>query len=159
MQALTRAPYVGGSLLPTAQLQIFSTMIETMCLDLFACGYTDSSFVLFSMSCLSSALGKALNGSKEVDVAPKLVVTRKDLQLFRTRCLYLFWCADYLLRYLMNPQEGKLMISHMSREEFFHIWTGTVKMVELLLRNWVAWGLFVENMPTGGSTVRNVAQA
>jgi hypothetical protein len=153
MQSLTIDQYDRGSLLPPAQLQAFAGRIKATYLDLAARGYTDGSFMLVSLSSLSSALGRALNGPKEIDVTPKVRVTDEDLQIFRTRCLYLFWCADCLVRYLAKLREGPFMINRLTQEEMSYIWPETLHMTELLLRNWVAWGLFVETLPTGGFTV------
>ena len=159
MHLLTTGQYDHGSLLSPAQLQEFAEQIATTYLDLTARGYIGGSFVLVSFSSLSCALGRALNGPKQIDITPEVRVTDEDLQVFRTRCLYLFWCAEYLLRYLAKPQEGPFMISCLTREETSYIWPETLQMVMLLLRNWIAWGLFVETLPTGGFTVRMKAEA
>jgi hypothetical protein len=153
MQSLTMDRYGCGSLLSTAQLQAIAEKIEITYLDLTSRGYADGSFILVSFSSLSSALGRALNSTKEIEVTPEARVTDEDLQIFRTRCLYLFWCADFLARYLSRPREGPCMVNRLTPEEMSYIWPETMYMAEQLLRNWVAWGLFVETLPTGGFTV------
>jgi hypothetical protein len=153
VQSLTMDCYGCGSLLSTAQLQAIAEKIEITYLDLTSRGYADGSFILVSFSSLSSKLGRALNSTKEIDITPEARVMDQDLQIFRTRCLYLFWCADFLVRYLSKLREGPCMINRLTPEEMSYIWPETMHMAEQLLRNWVAWGLFVETLPTGGFTV------
>jgi hypothetical protein len=153
MQSLTMDRYGCGNLLSTAQLQAIAEKMEITYLDLTSRGYADGSFILVSFSSLSSALGRAFNRPKEIDVTPEARVTDEDLQIFRTRCLYLFWCADFLVRYLSKPREGPCMVNRLTLEEMSYILPETMYMAEQLLRNWVAWGLFVETLPTGGFTV------
>jgi hypothetical protein len=159
MQPLTIYGYDSRCLLPTAQLQAFAEKLQTMYLDLTARGYTAGSSMLLTLSSLSSALGKALNGPKEIEVTPEPRVTEEDLQIYRTRSLYLFWCADCLMRYLVKLREGEFMINRLTEEEWIHLRHETVHMAELLLRNWVAWTLFMDTLPAGGFTVLTVVEA
>lgn len=151
---LTKFPYTTRDLLSTAQLQGFAVTVENWCQQLCGTGFISPSGILAHLPLLIRALGLALNGKKEVHVNPQPCINEKDLQIYRTRCLYLFWCADWLVDYLGKPIEGPHMLWQDSKEKLV-VWRANVEMVaSMLLRNWVAWGLFVEGLPKGEMRIR-----
>jgi hypothetical protein len=142
--ALVTTPFIESDMLPTTQLHNLACKIEQKCWELMGAGFIDPTGVLESLPCFVSALGKALNGPKEIHRVATLQGYSDDLQIYRTRCLFLFWCADWLARYEPIPglcmlPEADEVIRELRTADF---WSDTM----MLLRNWVAWGLFVESL-------------
>jgi hypothetical protein len=154
--ALVETGYTAGDLLPTLHLHKVAKMLEQRCLELIGIGFVDDGGQLPSIAALAAAFGEALNGIKEVQIEPEPWVESGDLQVFRTHCLYLFWCADWLVCYLVKPTPGPYMMVNAEKAtgDLRRMWNEVVQVATLLLRNWVAWGLFVEGLPQGGFFVR-----
>jgi hypothetical protein len=145
--ALTTTPFVATEILSTKHLNALALKIQRKCWDLEGSGFIDHSSILSSLPCLVSALGQALDGPKEAQRVANLSVDPFDLQMYRTRCLYLFWCADWLTR--CEPVHGSCMLPN-ADEVLSNLRTGGYRSDAVaLLRNWVAWGMFVENLPSG----------
>ncbi|KAF1919187.1 hypothetical protein BDU57DRAFT_491273 [Ampelomyces quisqualis] len=147
VQAITGSPYSASDLLSTDQLQQLATSIETRAYELLTDGFVDPSHVLNSLPSFVGALGQVLNGEKEWGRFPQMHVTQYDFQVYRTRCLYLFWCADWLAYYNGKTVEGRFMIREVAKEEMDKGRREMVWTARLLVRNWVAWGLFGEALP------------
>jgi hypothetical protein len=154
--ALVNTSYTSNDLLSTAQLHSFARLLEHRYFELIGIGFVDDSSQLCSTASLASALGEVIDGIKEGQLISEPWVDDSDLQIYRTRCLYLFWCADWLVCYLPKPRKGPFMIMEIERAKM-----GALKMrgemarvAALLLRNWVAWSLFVDGLPQGGFFVR-----
>jgi hypothetical protein len=148
--ALTQSPYTAHDILSTIQLHGLANIITTRCLELVSTGYTDPYHMLPSLPSFATVLGNAINGLKEVQVLAEPWIDERDFQIYRTRCLYLFWCADWLVDYLGKPIEGPFMLREVGIKEMVALRGSVVVMARLLLRNWVAWGLFVEGLPSEG---------
>jgi hypothetical protein len=145
-QVLTNVPFVAFDILSTNHLHALACKIERKCWDLEGSGFIDPTGILSSLPCLVSALGQAVNGPKEAQRVPDPLVDPVDLQIYRTRCLYLFWCADWLMRY--EPVPGPCMLPN-ANEAVNDLKTGSYQSdAVVLLRNWVAWGMFVERLPS-----------
>jgi hypothetical protein len=143
-------------LVSTANLQKYAKMLEQRCLELIGIGFTDDAHRLPSMAALVCAVGNAIHGLKEVQVVTDPWIEESDLQVYRTRCLYLFWCADWLVCYLVKPVAGPFMAIDEDRAiaGARNLGKEVRQIATVLLRNWVAWGLFVEGLPQGGFFVR-----
>jgi hypothetical protein len=152
--ALTKTTYTVQDLLSPTQLEMFANKINERCLELAIAGYTDPHHMLTTLPSFASALGKAINGFKEAQATTEPWVDETDRQIFRTRCLYLFWCADWLLDYMGKPIEGQLMLKKLSKTEVARIRSDIALVARMLLLNWVAWGLFTERIQPGGFWVR-----
>ncbi|CAO2653243.1 Nn.00g026540.m01.CDS01 [Neocucurbitaria sp. VM-36] len=148
--------YTSLDLLSTMDLHRLATLIGRRCLELISMGFVDAVCNLPSIAALAPTLGKALNGPIEIQVSQEPWVDESDLQVYGTRCLYLFWCADWLVCYLEKPDEGPFMLVDIKKDiDALRTMRADVHNVsQLLLRNWVAWGLFVEGLPKGGFFVR-----
>jgi hypothetical protein len=149
---------MSADLISTSSLRGIGYRIEVTCSELVGVGFVDKASLLPAIGSLASKLGAVLDGTKEVSVSAEPWVTDGDLQVFRTRCLYLFWCADWLARYLASPEKGTLMIRDVSENEMIEMREEATRVARWLLRNWVAWGLFVEELPIGGFTVRRALE-
>ncbi len=150
---ITRA-YTSADLLPTSGIRAIGQRLETRCLELTSAGFIDPAFLLPAIGSFSSTLGNVLDGIKEISVSTEPWLTDSDLQIFRTRCIYLFWSADWLARYLARPHKGPMMVRDVQEEEIVKLGEEAGYMAQALLRNWVAWGLFVEGLPQGGFVIR-----
>lgn len=95
--ALIDSAYTIGDLIPTANLHKFAELVERRCLELIGIGFIDDESRLSSMAALASAFGNAVDGLKEVQMVAEPWIEGLDLQVYRTRCLYLFWCAGKCL--------------------------------------------------------------
>lgn len=144
--SLTQQPLTARDILSTQQLQNIATMIAARCLELISTGFLDQHNILPSLPSFCSALGNALNGVKETQVTAESQIGDRDFQIYRVRCLYLFWCADWLVDYFGKPVEGPFMLREVSVREMAALREGLVGVARGLLRNWVAWGLFVEGL-------------
>ncbi|KAF2850130.1 hypothetical protein T440DRAFT_451244 [Plenodomus tracheiphilus IPT5] len=152
-------PYTSSDLLTTLSLHNLAANMERRCLELVAFGFVDPIVDMSSIAALASAFGAALNGLKEIHVNHEPWIEEADLMMFRTRCLYLFWCVDWFVCYLVNPMEGPFMMLD-AQKLSGHLSTVRQEMAQtahLLLRNWVAWGMFMEGLPQGGFFVRQSA--
>jgi hypothetical protein len=155
--ALIKTPHTIHDLLSTMQLQSLANSIHKRCLELARDGYIDSLSILTSVPSLAFALGAAVNGSKEVDITEEPWVDEADCQIFRTRCWYLFLCADWLVDYLGKPTRGPFMLSTLDEKQIGNARGEVTIIARMLLRNWLAWALFVEGLPEGGFWVRQTA--
>ena len=138
--------YRSQDLISTSGLRRLATNINSCCFKLIADGFVDDGCYLHSIAALASDFGSALDGSKEVQMAPEPCFDIEDLLIYRTRCLYLFWCADWLASYLKNPTIGPFMMvdAREAREWLVGMSNDMGNAAKLLLRNWVAWGLLME---------------
>jgi hypothetical protein len=154
--ALVDSAYTTRDLTPTANLHKFAKLLERRCLELIGMGFIDGESRLPSMAAMACAFGNAINGLKEVQIVAEPWIEDLDLQVYRTRCLYLFWCADWLVCYLVKPVTGPFMIinADMAIAGARGIGREVCRMAIVFLRNWVAWSLFVEGLPQGGFFVR-----
>ena len=81
-------------------------------------------------------------------------VTDEDLLLYCTRSLYLFWCADCLARYPVRLKRGSIMLREVRDVKIVKLREEATHIAKVLLKNWVAWTLFVESLPKGAFNVR-----
>jgi hypothetical protein len=148
-QTLTTVPFTEQDLLPVLSLQQIATSIEMRCRNLIGKGYIDEFCVLPSLSSFAAALFAVLSSPKEADVNPMTAwVNVFDMQVFRTRCMYLFWCADWLEIYYARAAPGPYMVDNDEMEGALKTWRGEMaQMVQLLLRNWVACGFMIDSLP------------
>lgn len=144
--ALTEHTYGISSIQTTAWIDHAARELESCCLDLVGAGFVDRDGLLPSIAALSHALGQAIDSAKEADVCAKPWYNERDLLIYRTRCLYLFWCADWLVCCLLAPQEGPFMIQSplLQKETQESLNTRILDISVTLLRNWVAWGMFMD---------------
>ncbi|KAI8941270.1 hypothetical protein NX059_002500 [Plenodomus lindquistii] len=157
--ALVSDPYTSSDLLETSTIHELAKRMERRCLELVASGFVDIVVDMSSMAALASALGAAIDGVKEIHITLEPWFEEMDLLMFRTRCLYLFWCVDWFVCYLVNPAEGAFMLLDAEKLSG-HFVTARREMIQtahLLLRNWVAWGMFMESLPQRGFFVRQSA--
>ncbi len=154
--ALIDPAYTAGDLVSTANLRKYAKMLEQRCLELIGIGFIDDAYQLPSMAALACAVGNAIDGLKEVYIVADPWIEELDLQVYRTRCLYLFWCADWLVCYLVKPVAGPFMIIDEDRAiaGARNFGREVRQIATVLLRNWIAWGLFVEGLPQGGFFIR-----
>ncbi|KAG9190923.1 hypothetical protein G6011_09011 [Alternaria panax] len=154
--ALADSAYTIRDLISTANLHKFAKLLEWRCLELIGIGFIDHGSRLPSMTALACAFGNAINGLKEVQIVMEPWIQGLDLQVYRTRCLYLFWCADFLVCYLVKPVTGPYTIidTDMAIACAQDIGREVHRMATVFLRNWIAWGLFVEGLPQRGFFVR-----
>jgi hypothetical protein len=154
--ALVGQTYTAKDLVSTANLHNYAKMLERRCLELIGIGLVDDACRLPSMAALACVFGSAIDGSKEGQIVAEPWIEELDLQVYRTRCLYLFWCADWLVCYLVKPEAGPFMI--IDEDVAIAGAQGAEREVRriatVLLRNWVAWSLFVERLPQGVFFVR-----
>ncbi|EAT77954.2 hypothetical protein SNOG_14762 [Parastagonospora nodorum SN15] len=144
-QDLSNTFHSYGDLIPTKILQSMATTIELGAVEATANGFIDETCVLISLPSFVVALGQALNGPKAAQMESTPQIDGLDLQIYRTRCLYLFWCADWLLEYLRTAKQG---FCPMEVEAVYiaYVRRNLKLMASKLLRNWVAWGMFVETI-------------
>ena len=154
--ALVDSAYATRDLISTANLRNYAKMLERHYLELIGIGFTDDACSLPSMAALACAFGNAIDGLKEAQIMAEPWIEEMDLQVFRTRCLYLFWCADWLVRYLVKPEPGPFMIVDEKTAIAGAQGMGRAvrRIATMLLRNWVAWSLLVEGLPQSGFFVR-----
>jgi hypothetical protein len=144
-QDLSNTSHSYGDLIPTKVLQSMATTIELGAVEATANGFIDKTCVLISLPSFVVALGQALNGPKAAHMEPTPQIDGLDLQIYRTRCLYLFWCADWLLEYLRTAKQG-LCPMEVEAVCMAYVLKTLKLMASKLLRNWVAWGMFVETI-------------
>jgi hypothetical protein len=157
MSTLMKTPYSPQDLLSTAQLQELAEQIGHASLELITLGYVSIADVLPCIPSFVQALGRALNGPKEAQGRSESWFDESGLHLYRTRCLYLFWCVEFLVDYLGKPIEGPFMMMRMRKADIASIRGQVESLARMLLRNWVAWGLFVEGLPKGGFRVKKAS--
>jgi hypothetical protein len=152
---LTEVPFTEQDLLPVKQLQQVADSIEKRCLAMVGKGYMDNVCALPSMASFAAALHTVLGSPKEADATSEPLVTKYDMQIFRTRCMYLFWCADWLENFYAHPLPGPHMVNVLEIESALKMWRGEIGHIScLLLRNWVALGLVMERLPKGAFCVK-----
>jgi hypothetical protein len=154
--ALVEPPYTANDLLPTRQLHHLAKIMEQRCLELIGIGFVDDGGRLPSIAALVAAFGEAVDGVKAIQIEPEPWVDEGDMQIYRSRCLYLFWCADWLVCYFVKPTSGPFMIvdAEKATDDIVRMRNEVVRVATALVRNWVAWGLFIEQLPPGGFNVR-----
>ncbi|OAL52949.1 hypothetical protein IQ07DRAFT_584949 [Pyrenochaeta sp. DS3sAY3a] len=155
---LTKEEYSDRDLLPTTVMCEAAEAIHKDCQILIALGCRDADSIMPCVAALALSLGKALheNKAEHTAEAPAVPSTQSlDFQVFGTRCLYLFWCAEWLSGYLVGSREEneeKGMIKYMESA----IWNmaavrrSTACIAGSLLRNWVAWRMFTEEATAQG---------
>ena len=155
-QTLVETGYSTKDLVTTPELRGLAKTCESHCLQLIAAGFVDDSSQLPSIAALVCALGEAIDGLKEVQSSAEPRIEHADLSIYRTRCLYLFWCVDWLACYVKKPVVGPFMIIdvEIAKASLQAIQGRVGQMAGVLLRNWVAWGLFLDTLPEGGFVVR-----
>jgi hypothetical protein len=144
-QDLSNKSHSYEDFIPTKILQSMATTIELGAVEASANGFIDETCVLISLPSFVVALGQALNGPKAAQMEAKPQIDKLDLQIYRTRCLYLFWCADWLLEYLTTAKQGLCPIE-VEAVYMTYVQKTLKLMASKLLRNWVAWGMFVEKL-------------
>ncbi|KAF2125789.1 hypothetical protein P153DRAFT_399929 [Dothidotthia symphoricarpi CBS 119687] len=154
LQIITQCPFTNNDLVPVRQLKPLASHIEMRCFELISTGFIDDMSLLPSIASFAAAIGSALDGPKEAQVVPDPWIQDADLQIFRTRCLYLFWCADWLARYLVRPVQGAIMTMEVRQQDLAGVRREIILMAQALLRNWLAWGLFVDGLPNRPFIVR-----
>jgi hypothetical protein len=155
-EVLLPTTYTACDLLSTEQLQVLSRVIENRCNELIGNGYVDPDLVLNSMAPFAAALGKALNGPKEFQRGMDACADELSCQYYRTRCLYLFWCADWLVNHHNRITPGPFMLFSMNETEMVKSKQEIASVARVLLRNWVAWGLVVEKFTSHFRFTRNM---
>ncbi|KAF2824816.1 hypothetical protein CC86DRAFT_420044 [Ophiobolus disseminans] len=135
-------------------MQEMANSIGRWCRKLCATGYVSSPDVLAVLPMFTSALGLALNGPKEIQENPEPKIDGNDFQVYRTRCLYLFWCTKCLVDYLGKPLAGPFMLEQLDKRNIAAYRFRVGICAGLLQRNWVAWSMFVEGLPRGEMVVR-----
>jgi hypothetical protein len=148
-----------SDLLPVHTLSGMALRLSKMSLDLSTLESIDPASkrarIILSVSSFTSAIGTALSSPLETTVNPEPWIDDFDLQIFGTRCLYLFYCAQNLTGWLWQfEKECERTGMHekektVGRERREAVWTAN-----MLVRNWVAWVLFVEGLPQRPFRVR-----
>lgn len=160
-------PYVAGlsrnfpvtreGVLGTGVVRWFAGFVERKCLEVVARGdvRVGGGALVYAIGALARAIGNAVDGLKEVDVVPEPWVDEHDLWIFRARCVYLFWCADWVAGFLAQGLgtngDGDL---EMEREKEKREMRGVAVS---LLGNWMAWACVVEGLPGRPFRVRKPA--
>ncbi|KAL5113257.1 hypothetical protein ACEQ8H_008873 [Pleosporales sp. CAS-2024a] len=142
---LCRMPYAPRDMMEPPHLHRLAKIIENFALQVMATGCVDDTFVLISLPCFVNALGGALDGPNATCTDDPLLIDEVDIQIYQTRCLYLFWCADWLRWYLENMKQGPVPLPTLD----FTVAgvRGTMAMVSrMLLRNWAAWARIAEEV-------------
>ncbi|KAF1833454.1 hypothetical protein BDW02DRAFT_527572 [Decorospora gaudefroyi] len=161
--ALIDREYTAEDLLSPRRINQLAQALEHCCLQLISTGFIHDAFGLPSIAALARVFGAAIDGIKEVQMRPEPWIEAVDLNIYRTRCLYLFWCVDWLVCYLLKPLPGPCMTVDVGEGSAqFQVVMGQLRRARgeylkfgiALLRNWVAWGLLVDSLPQGGFTVR-----
>jgi len=150
---LMKMPNLPQDLLSTEQLQNLANHIAKGSWELVSDGYVSTPGILPYIPSFVQALGSVLNGRKEAQHSAEAFYDATGFQIYRSRCLYLFWCVDFLVNYLGKPIEGPHMVGRLKMDEIVKMKSHADTMARLLLRNWVAWGLFVEGLPKDGFRV------
>jgi hypothetical protein len=133
-------------MLPTPQLHDITSKIARKGRELLVSRFIDPTSVLASLPFFANALSKALNGPKQVEVALEFHFNLLDLQIYRTRCLYLFLCADWLAQYSNEPFRGLYMLPDADEVIGETETNGHCFNAIQLLQNWIAWCLFMETL-------------
>jgi hypothetical protein len=142
--ALGTTQFATSHMLPIPQLHDIASKIARKGRELLVSGFIDPTGVLASLPFFTNALGKALNGPKQVEVAPQFHFNLLGLQIYRTRCLYLFLCADWLDQYSNELVRGLCMLPD-ANEVIGEIETNSYCFNAIqLLQNWITWCLFME---------------
>ncbi|KAF2275514.1 uncharacterized protein EI97DRAFT_434346 [Westerdykella ornata] len=142
-------------LIPPHKLSLGGAAIYQNALELIANGYADADGLLYSVGTLAQALGDAFGAYKEIQHNPEPEINDNDLLIYQTRCLYLFWCADYVAGCMsrrvksefVKPKVAKAKKGAMGRD------------AHALLLNYVAWCLFVDELPPRPFHVRQPVDA
>jgi hypothetical protein len=141
------SPYTAGDLLFTPRLQRLANSIETCTYERINSGFIDPINVLSSIPSFAGALGQVINGEKEYGKFPQMQVRQYDLQLSRTRCLNLFWCADYMAHLHSKAVPRPCMFKEVSKQEMDAGRTQMAWAARMSVRDWVDWGLVGDMMP------------
>ncbi|CAA9959022.1 hypothetical protein PTMSG1_02550 [Pyrenophora teres f. maculata] len=154
--SLVETAYCTKDLISTPNMREVARLFEVSCLELTAFGFVGESLQLLSMAALVHALGVAIDGLKEVQLSTEPWIEETDLQIYRTRCLYFFWCVDLFVCFLEKPVMGPFTTIGVetAKSKIEDIKKEVYPLAKRLLRNWVAWSLFVDSLPEGGFCVR-----
>jgi hypothetical protein len=144
--ALGTTQFATSHMLPTPQLHDITSKIARKGRELLVSRFIDPTSVLASLPFFANALSKALNGPKQVEVALEFHFNLLDLQIYRTRCLYLFLCADWLAQYSNEPFRGLYMLPDADEVIGETETNGHCFNAIQLLQNWIAWCLFMETL-------------
>lgn len=134
-------------------------VIHKQCHILYNARFRDAHSIMRSVAALALSLGKALhepNAETNAETKAEVPVISNryspDFQVFGIRCLYLFWCADWLSEYLAEPVGEDILIANpeSAKSDLEAARTSAVYAAELLLRNWVAWRMFTEEVTLQG---------
>ena len=155
-QALFETAYSTKDLVSTPNIRKLAEAIRMSCLELTAFGLVGEALQLPYIAALIQALGNTIDGLKEVHLCAEPWIEEADLQIYRTRCLYLFWCVDSVVCFLEKPVMGPFMTLDVKIVEsrINTVQRGMHLVAKKLLRNWVAWGLFIDSLPEGEFFVR-----
>lgn len=158
-RTLLDSPFTAKDLATTSQLVDIAKWMELRYLELVATGYIDKSSIMPCIPPFLCALGQAIDGPKLADIMTELWIHKVDLDIIGARCLYLFWCADWLFDYLSRPIKGQCMVSVPKRGEMPKLRKEVEQRAKFLFRNWVAWGIFVEGLPHDSFYVTQPAES
>ncbi|RMZ69894.1 hypothetical protein GMOD_00008829 [Pyrenophora seminiperda CCB06] len=154
-KVFTATSFGSEDLISTRDMWWLSNKLESYCLEFTAFGFVGGPLQPSSIAALISALGDAIDCDKEVDIADEPWIEEVDLEIYRTRCLYFFWCVDLMARFLEERVMGPFMIDVETAEtKAQHAQKVVHQMAYRLLRNWAAWAVFVDTLPKGGFHVR-----
>ncbi|KAF2703286.1 hypothetical protein K504DRAFT_418828 [Pleomassaria siparia CBS 279.74] len=155
MSRLSQSPVTKESILSTRVLRWFAGYIERRCLELMSRGLENGNELLYSISALARAIGDAVDGAKEVDVVLEPWIDDTDLWIYRARCAYLFWCAEWAAGIMMlvkmndnvDAEDSASVVEEKERREMRGVAVS-------LLGNWMAWAFVVEGLPARPFRVR-----
>lgn len=152
---LTGYKYSDRDLLPTTVMGEAAEVIHKQCHILYNARFRDAHSIMRSVAALALSLGKALHEPNAETKAEVPVISNRyspDFQVFGTRCLYLVWCADWLSEYLAEPVGENILIANpeSAKSDLEAARTSAVYAAGLLLRNWVAWRMFTEEVTLQG---------
>ena len=153
--SLCNFPITRDQILPTKTLKWLAEYIEQKALSLMErCGENGGG-LLYSMGCLARSLGEVLDGMKEGQVVEEPWIDETDLWVFRARCVYLFWCAEWVAGFMCGlgdagvdggqsediteGVEGKKKVREREQREMRGVAVS-------LLGNWRAWACVVEGL-------------
>jgi hypothetical protein len=144
------------SLLSLSFMAEIGTDIDKMCQLLLANDYVDwepTPGLLNYLACLAKHIGTSMRAPKEGHSVPEPWISDVDLQIIRTRCVYLFWCAYLLLEYLTESREGALMMDLFGKchgeelEELEALRLDIQIAAVTLLNNYIAVCSFIDSLP------------
>ncbi|KAF2635775.1 hypothetical protein P280DRAFT_370567, partial [Massarina eburnea CBS 473.64] len=157
---LTHYPFNTSDMLSTPTLSQIAHRLSIIALALTCSPHLPTSTrpasysLLPSLASLTSTLSTVFASPLESAFVPEPWIDDVDLGIFGSRCLFLFYCADWLAKWVWGVENASMKVGAFVGLEvegkvvgvgvvrlWVREWTG------LLVRNWVAWGLFVEGFP------------